>query len=189
MKDSEKNKVVPSATFLREVERDSGESISSCYQCKKCSSGCPVAFAMEIAPDRVMHMIHLGLKDEVLGSNTIWICASCETCSTRCPNEIDIARVMDTLSQMCVKEGREPKERQIRQFHEVFLKSFKGRGRIHELELVGRYKMKTGEYTKDMKLGWEMFKRGKMRLLPPQWIKGRKEVKKIFKKAEEKLEQ
>jgi heterodisulfide reductase subunit C len=156
MTESAKKAVTPNSSFLKDVERAGGESVSSCYQCKKCSSGCPVAFAMEIVPDRVMHMIHLGMKDPVLASNTIWICASCETCSTRCPNDIDIAKVMDTLRQMCIREGREPKEKQIPQFHEVFLKSFKGRGRVFELEMIGH------------------------------GVKGRKEVKDIFKKAEEK---
>ncbi len=186
MTENAKKVITPNSVFLKDVERAGGESVSSCYQCKKCSSGCPLAFAMDIVPDRVMHMIHLGMKDGVLGSSTIWICASCETCSTRCPNDIDIAKIMDTLRQMCIREGREPKEKQVSQFHEVFLKSFKGRGRVFELEMIGRYKMKTGEYTKDMKLGLDMLKKGKLRLLP-HGIKGRKEVKEIFKKAKEKV--
>jgi len=185
MTENAKKVITPNSIFLKDVERVSGESVSSCYQCKKCSNGCPVAFAMDIVPDRIMHMIHLGINDRVLGSSTIWICASCETCSTRCPNDIDIAKIMDTLRQMCIREGREPKEKQIPQFHEVFLKSFKGRGRVFELEMIGRYKMKTGEYTKDMKLGLDMLKKGKLRLFP-HGVKGRKEVKDIFKKAEEK---
>jgi hypothetical protein len=93
---------------------------------------------------------------------------------------------MDRLRQMCIREDREPKERQIPQFHEAFLKSFRKRGRVFELGMIGHYKMKTREYTKDMKLGWEMFKRGKLRLFPHR-IKGRKEVKEIFRRAEERL--
>jgi heterodisulfide reductase subunit C len=179
----EKMTTRPDSHFLREVEKFSGESVSSCYQCRKCTSGCPVAFAMDIPPDRIMHMIHIGMKNTVLGSNTFWICASCETCSTRCPNEIDIAKVMETLRQICKSEGIEPKESQVPSFHEAFLQSFKRRGRVFELEMIGRYKLKTGQYTKDMRLGIEMFKKGKLRLFPHR-IKGRKEIRDIFKKAE-----
>jgi len=182
----ENKKIRPDSRFLRKVEEFSGESVSSCYQCRKCTSGCPVSFAMDIPPDMIMHMIHIGANDIVLGSNTIWICASCETCTTRCPNEIDIAKVMDTLRQICTREGREPRERQVPQFHDAFLRSFKGRGRVFELEMIGRYKLKTGQYTKDMRLGIEMFKKGKLRLFPHR-IKGRREIREIFKKAEESL--
>ena len=55
-----------------------------------CSDGCPVAYVMDYYPNQIIHMVRLGLKDKILNSTTIWLCASCETCATRCPNEIDI---------------------------------------------------------------------------------------------------
>ena len=84
--------------FLEEVNRRiDGVPIQRCYHCRKCSAGCPVAFAMEFNPNKVIKMIQMGKRAEVLGSSTIWLCASCETCVTRCPNDVDIARMMDVL--------------------------------------------------------------------------------------------
>ena len=87
---------------------ESGLNIQDCYQCQKCSAGCPVAFAMDYKPNQVMQMVLLGMKERVLSCKTIWVCASCYTCSTRCPNDIDIAGVMDWLRQSALREGVPP---------------------------------------------------------------------------------
>ncbi|MBW1768645.1 MAG: hypothetical protein JRJ65_16565 [Deltaproteobacteria bacterium] len=71
--------IVPDHNWLAEVEKNSGVKVSACYQCKKCSAGCPVTFAMDYLPNQMLHMIQIGLKEEVLKSATIWVCASCET--------------------------------------------------------------------------------------------------------------
>ena len=91
-------------TFLEEVnERIGGVPIQSCYHCRKCTAGCPIAFAMEYNPDQIIKMIQMGMRDKVLNSSSIWLCASCETCVTRCPNEVDIARMMDVLREMAIE--------------------------------------------------------------------------------------
>src|SRR3990172_4909871 len=92
--------VQPASDFLVDVEARSGQKVSACYQCRKCTNGCPLAFAMDVMPNQVMRMAQLGLGEELLGCKTIWICASCQTCTTRCPNDIDIAHLMDSLRQM-----------------------------------------------------------------------------------------
>ncbi|HQP27696.1 MAG TPA: 4Fe-4S dicluster domain-containing protein, partial [Syntrophales bacterium] len=98
-------------TFLEEVnDMIGGVPIQRCYHCRKCTAGCPLAFAMEYNPNRIIKMIQMGMKEEVLGSSTIWMCASCETCVTRCPNQVDIARMMDALRQMSIESGRPAKE-------------------------------------------------------------------------------
>ena len=84
-------------TFQEEVEARSGINPARCYQCGKCTAGCPMTFAMDLDPARVMRLVQLGQRDQALQSHTIWLCASCETCTTRCPQEIDTARVMDAL--------------------------------------------------------------------------------------------
>ena len=80
-----------------ELQESTEQKVRLCYQCKKCSAGCPVAFAMDLLPHEAMKMVQYGQESRLLKCSTIWLCASCETCSTRCPNEIDIARVMDGL--------------------------------------------------------------------------------------------
>jgi len=153
--------------------------VQDCFQCQKCSAGCPVAFAMDYKPNQVIQMISLGMKDRLLASRTIWICASCYTCSTRCPNEIDIAGVMDWLRRTALKENMVTAEKAIPLFHAAFLDSVRAHGRVHELSMMVLYKMKTRRYFDDMKLGWKMFVKGKLRIFISK-IKSRQEVAGLF---------
>lgn len=184
--------IIPDSSFLGEVEEFGGARISLCYQCKKCSSGCPVTFAMDYLPHVILRMVQLGLKDRVLNSTTIWICASCETCTTRCPNEIDIAGVMDALRRMALVQASPvaPAVRDVPKFHLAFLESIKAGGRVHEAGMLARYlfktnlwaKLRSGELLEQAKLGWEMFRRGKLKLLP-HGMHRRGEIKELFKRA------
>ncbi len=81
--------------FIHEMKENTGQSPSQCYQCAKCSAGCPVVSAMDLLPHQVIRYLQLGLLDELLESRTPWICASCFTCAARCPRDIDLARMME----------------------------------------------------------------------------------------------
>jgi heterodisulfide reductase subunit C len=170
-------------TFSDLVTQGSGENLLACYQCQKCSAGCPVAYAMDVLPNQVIRMVQFGLRERVLGSNTIWVCASCYTCSVRCPNDIDIAKIMDTLRHIALKSKVKPAEKDIPIFHSVFLDSIKSKGRIHELGLIWQYKSKTRDFMKDAALGWKMFRKGKIKLFPSKFGGGR-EIKGIFSRFE-----
>ncbi len=169
--------------FLSEVIQASGEKIQACFQCQKCSAGCPIAYAMDILPNQVLRRIQYGHREKVLTSKTIWICASCYTCSVRCPNEIDIARVMDALRGLAIRSGAEPGEKDIPLFHSVFLDSIKSKGRIHELSLIVQLKSKTKDFFKDAGLGLKMFRKGKIKLLPSRFGGG-KEIQELFNRFE-----
>ena len=179
---TDKSPLHPDFGFIEEVEERSGEMVSLCYQCRKCTNGCPVTFAMDVMPNQVMRMVQLGLRDQVLESTTIWVCASCQTCTTRCPNDIDIAHLMDSLRQLCRESGYSPAEKKIAKFHESFLNSIKRHGRVFELGMVGAYKLGSGDLFGDTKVGWEMFKRGKFKFLPVT-IKGKREIREMFRKV------
>lgn len=165
--------------FLSEVVQASGERIQACFQCQKCSAGCPIAYAMDILPNQMLRRIQYGHREKVLTSKTIWICASCYTCSVRCPNDIDIARVMDALRSLAIRSGAEPGEKDIPLFHSVFLDAIKRKGRIHELSLIVQLKSKTKDFFKDAGLGLKMFRKGKIKLLPSRFGGG-KEIQEIF---------
>jgi heterodisulfide reductase subunit C len=96
-------------------------SVAACYQCKKCSSGCPLTFAMDFYPDQVIRLALLGQEDTVLSCRTIWVCSSCETCTTRCPNQIDIAGVMDWLKEEALRRGLASPQPEVTRFHQTFL--------------------------------------------------------------------
>ncbi len=150
-----------------------------CFQCAKCSAGCPVVSFMDYKPHQVIQMVNLGMADRLLSSRTIWVCASCYTCSTRCPNDVDVAKVMDWLRQTAIREKAVPAEREVALFHEAFLGSIRAFGRVHELSLMARYKVAAKRYLDDMGLGWKMFAKGKLRLRPAR-VRERKEITRIF---------
>jgi heterodisulfide reductase subunit C len=168
-------------SFLAEVERLSGAPVSTCFHCEKCTSGCPISREMDLHPNLLIRLIQLGQRDKVLQSETIWICASCITCSTRCPNDIDLAHVMDTLRRMSIDSGTVSLPR-VRAFHEAFMKAIRTHGRVHELEMISRYKIKTGTFFEDMDLGREMLAKGRIRFIPER-IPGRKEVRRILDRS------
>src|SRR3972149_10835216 len=121
----------PDPALRKKIEGLSGQSISSCYQCQKCTGGCPLPPAMDIMPHQLMHLLHLGQLEKILASETVWVCAACETCSTRCPNSIDIAHVMDTLRQITWERGGSALRTADRAFHAAFLKSIRQFGRVN----------------------------------------------------------
>ena len=165
------------------INSAAGTNIFSCYQCGKCSAGCPISYAMDYQPRQIMRLLQLGLGDKALESSTIWLCASCQTCTTRCPREVDIAAVMDALRQKVVDEKRPVKERALLAFHRAFLEAIRTNGRLHEIEMVVRFKLKTGRLLQDLLLGAGMFLNGKLSILPVG-IKGKKEIHEMFARAE-----
>jgi len=170
-------------TFLDEVnESIHGVPIQRCYHCRKCTAGCPLASVMEYNPNKIIKMIQLGRKAEVLGSSTIWLCASCETCITRCPNEVDIARMMDALREMAIASGVGAREKNVLHFHEAFLANIRSNGRINETMMTVNYKLKSGDLFSDAAMGMSMFMKGKLSLISPK-TKDIQSVRGIFDKT------
>lgn len=86
----------------REVSDLSGQNVFGCYQCGTCSAGCPYVDDMDVTPDEVLRYIILDRR-EVLNSKTIWICSACFTCAERCPRDINITKVMESLRQIVLR--------------------------------------------------------------------------------------
>ena len=125
-------------SFAKKIEELSGEKMSLCYQCGKCSAGCPLATEMDYLPNQVIRLVQLGEEEKALSSRAIWLCASCVTCSTRCPQEVDLAKVMDTLRHISYRKGLcNPQVKDVIAFHKAFLDVIKSQGRLYELGMVG----------------------------------------------------
>jgi heterodisulfide reductase subunit C len=163
------------------VEKQSGQHIFDCYQCGKCSAGCPIDYAMDLGPRQIMRLIQMGLKKEVMQSTTIWLCVSCETCSSRCPAKIDIAKVMESLRILAAVEGTTPAEKGVDRFHREFLGSVRRYGRAHEFTMSAAYVLKTRDFS-GMGLARTLFSKGKLVIMPPS-VSGASEVKRIFSAA------
>ncbi|MBL0108039.1 MAG: 4Fe-4S dicluster domain-containing protein [Ignavibacteria bacterium] len=165
-----------------EISERTFQDVSLCYQCGKCSAGCPVRYYMDIAPNKVVRLIQLGFYEDALKSDTPWLCAGCLTCSTRCPKEFDLAKFMDAVREIAIEKGVEISQKNIIKFHNAFLDQIKSHGRSYEVGLVAEYKMKTMDLFQDVDSAPGMYFKGKLGLLPHN-IKDRKGVKSIFKKT------
>ncbi len=93
--------------IIQQVEEISGQNLMDCYQCGKCSAGCPVVEAMDILPNQIIRLAQLGLVKEALNSKTIWLCVSCITCTSRCPKGVDVARVMEAMRVIILRKGED----------------------------------------------------------------------------------
>lgn len=168
-------------SFFEELKEKCGEPIELCYQCQKCASGCLATAYADYMPNEIIRLVQLGQKKRVLNSSSIWICSGCETCGARCPNKINIKEVMDALKEIAIKEGI-IKEKRIHLFHTIFLNSVQAHGRVHELAMMVKYKLKSRDYFSDMDIGLELFKKGKLPLLS-HGIKEKAKLRNIFEKT------
>ncbi|HEC03958.1 MAG TPA: heterodisulfide reductase subunit C [Phycisphaerales bacterium] len=164
---TEPSVVTPSESPLAaSVLRESGQNVNLCYQCMKCAAGCPVSYEMDYKPAELIHAIRLGMDDVVLNSKTMWLCASCETCTTRCPQEVDVAKVMDAVKITARKQGVKPAIPQVASFYRAALSNIKKCGRMYELGMIIGLKMRTFEFFKDAGMGMKMFRKGKLKMIP-----------------------
>lgn len=142
---------------------------------------------MDVVPHRIMHLLQLGLLDEALRSQTIWACASCQTCTTRCPNGIDVARVMEGLRKISQRQGKAA-QKNIRLFNAEFLSSIRQYGRLYELGMITRYTIRSQGllgFLKQTAMGLDMVMKGKLKVLPHS-LRPNQEVRAIFQQANRK---
>jgi heterodisulfide reductase subunit C len=166
-------------TFIDRVSELSHQNIKRCYYCLRCSAGCPAAPFMEHTPAQILRLVQLGQKDTLLRSSAIWLCIGCDTCGTRCPNEIHAGAVIDALRQINIAEGVTPGERTVFKLHEAFLDSIHTWGRLHELTMLAQYKLTSRDLLSDLDMGLDMFLKGKIHPLPKR-IQGMDQIKRLF---------
>jgi heterodisulfide reductase subunit C len=175
-----KNKV----ELLKDLEESSGQKIASCYQCGKCTAGCPLHFEMDYAPNQILRLLQVGEIDKALGSKTIWLCASCEACTTRCPRGVDLVKVMDALKIKAVQEKKKLKLPQMSIFINLFLKMVEKYGRLYEIGLCSLLNTAMLNPFKDASLAPFMFLKGKLKLFPNK-VKNVEKIREVFNKVRE----
>jgi heterodisulfide reductase subunit C len=173
----------PDLTFAERVAELSRQNVHRCYYCLRCSAGCPAAYAMDYTPAQILRLVQLGQQDALLRSSAIWLCIGCETCGTRCPNEIHAGAVIDALRQLAIAQGVPAAERSVFKLHEAFLDSIRRWGRLHELTMILQHKITSRDLFSNLDMGLDMLLKGKIHPLPKR-IKGTGEVRKLFKLEE-----
>ncbi len=123
------------------VTRTSGQDVRACYQCAKCAAGCPLVAAMDLSPPQLIRALQLGQPELALGSDALWLCVGCQTCVTRCPCEIDLPRIVDSLRVWADAHEQVHIHSDILTFHHLFLKSIELTGRMYEIGLMGGFNL------------------------------------------------
>ncbi len=170
-------------SFIQKIEALSGQKVNLCFQCSKCSSGCPLAYRMDLQPAQVVHCIRLGREDEVLNCKSIWLCAGCETCTARCPQGLEPAALMNAARIVATQKGIPPKVPEVAVFYESFVENMMMFGRISDLMLVAALKLKTEDLFSDIPLAVKFIERGKMN--PLKLPSGAQEFRRIFRRINE----
>jgi len=130
------------------VAAKAGVNLKDCYQCGKCSAGCPVQHAMDLMPREVIRLMQLGAWEEVLNAKTPWLCASCITCVTRCPQDVDLPSLMEEVRRASKAAGKQPiKGPDV--FDDIFLKGIYQNGKSNELYMMMKYNIFSGHLMQD----------------------------------------
>ncbi len=160
-----------------------GEKINECIQCGTCSASCPVAAAMENSPRKIIAMLRADRIDEVLQSNTVWLCASCYSCTVRCPAGIKFTDFMYQLKRIGVKYRIRPENKNGLKLAQCFCDTLRNHGRDFEPELLVRYNLRTSifNFFKIIPLGLKLFLKKRMPVFPSK-VKGIKHIKSSLEK-------
>ncbi len=153
-----------------------GEKLPICMQCGICAGSCPVSHEMDYTPRQLVRMIQLGLKQEVLNSNTLWLCTTCFSCSVRCPRGIRPTELMETLKPIAIAEGVKNKNAR---FDGVFSDVVKKTGRASEFLLISKYSLSDLRMIKQLPFGLNLIAKGKLPLSVDK-MEDSRELKAIF---------
>ncbi|MGQ9628890.1 MAG: 4Fe-4S dicluster domain-containing protein [bacterium] len=179
------------------VEERCGFRISECYQCGKCTAGCPVSYAMDVPPNEVMRLMQLNMVDEALSSEAMWLCVMCETCGTRCPRNVHPGKVFEALKNIVYDRNLKPADDVTAAANAAFLSSARKHGRTDEVEIITTFKFKRAIFSakvppierikvmlEDVAMAPKLALKGKLRLLPHNVDKRTREiVRKIFERS------
>jgi len=162
--------------------------LEMCIQCGTCGGSCPSASAMDHTPRAIFAMLRAGMRDEVMKSNTPWMCVSCYYCTVRCPQDIHITDVMYTLKNMALKSEM-IQDSTASDFSHKFISYVENYGRSFEIGLAGIHSLThmrlAARLPKMVPMALGMLTKKGMSPLPPKRIKGMNDLKKILKRAKE----
>lgn len=152
-----------------------------CYQCGKCSGGCPMADAMDLKPRGIMRCAQIGSLNRILQSNTIWMCTGCQACVDRCPHDVNVPALIGEVRYEAMRQGIRRRDSDV--LNKMFITNLKMFGKSHEMLLVGAYNALALKPTQDVSHLPHMLKE-KMIALKPNMVEGNDEVSDLIERAE-----
>lgn len=170
--------------LAEKIAKETGVNLRECYQCGKCSAGCPMADSFDLMPRQIIHYMQLGDMESVLESKTIWLCASCHTCMERCPHDINIPSIIEKARMEAERRGI-CAVREVKLFNDIFVETIRGFGKSQEVILEGAYNLTSGNLLQDVENVPQMLKKGIVR---PELntVSDKAAVRKIMEKSEQK---
>jgi len=173
--------------FLEQVSKiPAGERLKRCIQCGTCTGSCPVSYAMDISPRELIALFRSGEMETIMKSRTIWICASCYACTTRCPSGIKITDIIYALKRTAMEKNYQSIAPQVQTLARLFISNLMAYGRLHEGTLIRKYYTKTNIWKLFglISLGRKMLRKKRLALFPKK-IKGQAALARIIKRAQE----
>jgi heterodisulfide reductase subunit C len=171
-------------SLANKIMASTGVSTTRCYQCGKCSAGCPMADEMDYTSSALLRMLQTeeSQNDEaILQSETIWLCLNCHMCIARCPMQVDIPKIMDFLREKTLQENKQnSKSKNIIRFHKAFNDMIKANGRSYEFGLILDFKARSKKLLQDITVAPKLLSKGKLPLLPDA-PKDKKQISRIYK--------
>ncbi|MCP4426523.1 MAG: hypothetical protein GY803_18680 [Chloroflexi bacterium] len=164
-----------SPELARRIQDELGQNVYLCYQCVKCTSGCPVGDFFDWQPNQIMRAVQLGQEDIALESETPWLCAACQTCTTRCPQDLDINGIMEFLTREALERGVKPAIPEVNAFNEAFMREVRLWGRAYEPGLMAEYSLRNPQQLlADREFFMKMLKKRKVAFFPSRGRPSRK---------------
>ncbi len=164
----------------RDIQKYIDPGIFNCYQCGKCTAGCPLADIFEYKPNQIIMLVQNGRIEDIINSNSIFLCLTCEICSSRCPQDVHIARIMNYIRNEAWKMGK-VKIPSIKRFYKLFLKEVSITGKVYEPGLIAGLNLINGRLFNDMDLALKILGKRKIKILP-DFVKQRKGISKAVDK-------
>ncbi|MFH0895291.1 MAG: 4Fe-4S dicluster domain-containing protein [Bacteroidota bacterium] len=158
-----------------------GEKLHGCIQCGNCSSACPFSQYMDFTPRKVIAMVKAGFRDDVLANRTVWLCASCYSCTVECPKGIKITDIMYALKREAIMKKVYPARFTIPAMSRTFYGEVRNGGRIGEMSLLIKFFMRTNIFKAIgfSSLGWKLFSTGRLKFFEKK-IKDKEGLRKMI---------
>lgn len=172
-------------SFVNEMAaHPGGETLRACIQCGTCAGSCPAANEMQFSPRAINAMVKAGMRDEVLSSNSMWLCLSCYLCTERCPKGVKVTDIMYALKRLAIRHDGENYWNPTPVLERTFVDCVNLTGRLPEMGVTGGYFWRTNPFKalKMLPMGLKLLSHHRLPLVPSR-VKGMRDLRAMIRKV------